>query len=76
MTPKKADSVRGQHLEKGQHNEKVSHFNSFSSEGKPKSVPCRTAKRPTEYCRISGLKNQGTDSGPPPQKENERGSLE
>lgn len=36
---------------------------SFFSEDKPKSVPCRTAKTPTENFKIYGLKNQNKDPG-------------
>lgn len=45
---KKTDSIGSQHLEKENSNEKVSHFISFFSEEKPKSVLCRTAITPTK----------------------------
>lgn len=49
---------------------------SFVSEDKLKSVPCRTAKTPTENIKNFGLKNQKKDSRLPLQKENERRILE
>ena len=65
-----------QHLEKANSSKKVSHFISFFSEDKPKSVPCRTAKTLTENFQIYGLKTQNKDSRQPSQNENERGILE
>lgn len=66
---KRADSVRGQYLEKVNSSKKVSCMISSFSEEKPKFMPCRTAITPTENFRIFGMKNQKKDSGQLPQKE-------